>query len=366
MKRIAICVGTRPNFIKVTQFERCLKLYPSIELQLVHTGQHYDKNMSEVFFQELEIKSPNVYLNAAGEGQINTIADIMVKFQAYITEVKPDLVIVPGDVNSTLACALVANRNNIPVAHLESGLRSFDRTMPEEINRILVDDLSDLFFVTEPSGEKNLVNEGKHPNQIHFVGNTMIDTLVANLSKIDDRSILNQLGVAAPFGLLTFHRPSNVDNEAALGLLVETIEELSNHIQLVFSVHPRTERQLKAFGFYDQLKNNVHIILAQSFGYLDFIHLVKNAKFILTDSGGIQEESTFLGVPCLTVRENTERPITIAAGTNKLLHLEKASILTAVDEVMKHDSGKQAPSNDLWDGKATERICKIINKFLLG
>jgi len=365
MRRITICVGTRPNFIKITQFERCLQKYPELQLHLVHTGQHYDQNMSDVFFQELGIKSPDVYLNATGGGQMNTIADIIVKFQAYLTEVKPDLVIVPGDVNSTLACALVANRNSIPVAHLESGLRSFDRTMPEEINRILVDDLSDLFFVTEQSGEKNLIKEGKHPNQIHFVGNTMIDTLVANLSKIDERIILKQLGVDAPFGLLTFHRPSNVDNEAALGLLVETIQELSNRIQLVFSVHPRTERQLKAFGFYDQLKNNAQIILAQSFGYLDFIHLVKNAKFILTDSGGIQEESTFLGVPCLTVRENTERPITITAGTNQLLNLEKLTILKAVEDALKYDLGKQPPSIELWDGHATERICEVIHDFLL-
>ena len=365
MKRITICVGTRPNFIKITQFERCLKKYPMVQLHLVHTGQHYDQNMSDVFFNELEIKAPDVYLNAVGGDQINTIADIMVKFQAYLTEFKPDLVIVPGDVNSTLACALVANRNNIPVAHLESGLRSFDRSMPEEINRILVDDLSELFFVTEPSGLKSLEAEGKNMSRVHFVGNTMIDALVANLPKIDERSILKQLGVDAPFGLLTFHRPSNVDNKESLAVLVETIQEVSNHIQLVFSVHPRTERQLKKFGLYNELESNGQIWLVQSLGYLDFIHLVKHATFILTDSGGIQEETTFLGVPCLTVRENTERPITITEGTNKLLHLDKQTILKDVDDVLKRDADKQSLSIELWDGHATERICDVIHNFLL-
>lgn len=365
MKRITICVGTRPNFIKITQFERCLMKYPMIQMQLVHTGQHYDQNMSDVFFDELEIKAPDVYLNAVGEDQINIIADIMVKFQAYLTEFNPDLVIVPGDVNSTLACALVANRNNIPVAHLESGLRSFDRSMPEEINRILVDDLSELFFVTESSGVKNLEAEGKHMNQVHFVGNTMIDALVANLPKIDERSILKQLGVDAPFGLLTFHRPSNVDNKESLAVLVETIQEVSNHIQLIFSVHPRTKLQLKTFDLYNQLEENGQICLVQSLGYLDFIHLVKHATFVLTDSGGIQEETTFLGVPCLTVRENTERPITITEGTNKLLHLDKQTILKDVDEVLKQDANKQPPSIELWDGHATERICDVIHDFLL-
>lgn len=364
MKRITICVGTRPNFIKITQFERCLKKYPMIQMQLVHTGQHYDQNMSDVFFDELEIKAPDVYLNASGERQINIIADIMVKFQAYLTEFNPDLVIVPGDVNSTLACALVANRNNISVAHLESGLRSFDRSMPEEINRILVDDLSELFFVTEPSGLENLIAEGKHLNQVHLLGNTMIDALVTNLPKIDERSVLKQLGVDAPYGLLTFHRPANVDNKESLASLVETIQEVSNYIQLVFSVHPRTESQLKAFGFYDQLKNNTQIILAQSFGYLDFIHLVKSAKFVLTDSGGIQEETTFLGVPCLTVRENTERPITITEGTNKLLKLSKLTILENILEVLNGDFESNLSQIEMWDGKATERICAAINEFL--
>jgi UDP-N-acetylglucosamine 2-epimerase (non-hydrolysing) len=364
MKRITICVGTRPNFIKVTQFERCLVQYPNIEMQLLHTGQHYDQNMSEIFFEELNIKSPDVYLNASGNGQIETIADIMVKFQNYIDDFKPHMVIVPGDVNSTLACALVANRNNIPVAHLESGLRSFDRTMPEEINRILVDDISDLFFVTEKSGLENLEREGKNKDHIYFVGNTMIDTLIANLDKIDQRTILKTLGLDLKYGLLTFHRPSNVDNKSSLAILVETILEVSKQIKLVFSIHPRTVVQLKNHGLYALLERNAQIVLIQSLGYLDFIHLAKNASFVLTDSGGIQEETTFLGVPCLTVRENTERPITIDAGTNKLLPLNSVDILREINSILSIKNELPAPSIELWDGNSTERICSIIDIYL--
>lgn len=362
MKKITICVGTRPNFIKITQFDRFIEAYPELEMELVHTGQHFDQNMSQVFFDELGLREPDVYLDAEGDSQITMLADIMVKFENYLKSSKPDLVLVPGDVNSSLACALVASRLGIPLGHIESGLRSFDREMPEEINRILIDDLSDLYFVTEQSGLDHLKTEGKPQEKVHFVGNTMIDSLVAFTSEIDSSSFRNRLGVKDEYALLTFHRPSNVDQQDTLTTLVETIAEVSDKIQLVFSVHPRTRKKMESFGLMDKIQGK-NIIITESLGYLDFMHLVKNARFVLTDSGGIQEETTYLGVPCLTVRENTERPITITEGTNKLISLKTDMILNEVNQLLSTPKPNQ-PEIPHWDGEATKRILKVIDQYL--
>lgn len=365
MKKIALCVGTRPNFIKITQFEKHILSCKDISIDLVHTGQHFDENMSTVFFQELGLRKPDFYLNAKGDHQIEVITDIMVKFQNYIEANRPDFILVPGDVNSSLACAFVANRNNIPLGHIESGLRSFDRSMPEEINRILIDDLSDLFFVTEQSGIDNLVAEGKNKNQIHFVGNTMIDTLLAFQKEIDQNTVLSRLGINESYGTLTFHRPSNVDNPDQLTTLVDTIVEISKRIKLVFTVHPRTLQNLKKFHLYDLLDGNENIKIVGALGYFDFMKLVKNSSFILTDSGGIQEESSFLNIPCLTVRENTERPITLTNGSNELIALNKNHILYKIDQLIQVS---KPPRNfneiPFWDGRSTERIVEVLCKYL--
>ena len=366
MKKIAICVGTRPNFIKITQFEKHFSNRENVIVELVHTGQHFDENMSTIFFQELKLKRPDIYLNAKGHSQIELIADIMVKFQAYVDSNKPDIVLVPGDVNSSLACALVASRNNIPIGHIESGLRSFDRSMPEEINRILIDDLADLFFVTEKSGIDNLVNEGKEKNRIHFVGNTMIDTLIAFENEIDQSNILDELDLHGKYGLLTFHRPSNVDDRKQLTILVETLVDIAKKIKLVFTVHPRTLNNLKKYELFDLLETNESILIVGALGYLDFMKLVKNATFILTDSGGIQEESAFLNVPCLTVRENTERPVTITEGSNELINLNKGKIIETIDLILKQETLlKKKNTITLWDGRSSERIVDILCDYLM-
>ena len=321
MTKILICVGTRPNFIKVTQFKKLAPEF-NVEIKILHTGQHFDHAMSQVFFDELKLDEPDIYLGTNGSTQVQMMADIMLKFEKELINYNPDIVLVPGDVNSSVACAFVASRNGFKLGHIESGLRSFDREMPEEINRILIDDLSDYFFVTEQSGLDHLLNEGKNKNKIHFVGNTMIDSLVSFDEKINESDILNKLKVNSEYGLMTFHRPSNVDNIDSLNELIKTIECCSTNIQLVFPVHPRTEKNLKQFKLWEDLCKIDNLIIAPSLGYLDFMKLTKNAKLVITDSGGIQEETTFLQIPCLTIRENTERPITISSGTNELIPLD--------------------------------------------
>lgn len=357
MKKILICVGTRPNFIKVTQFK---KLGPefNLDISLLHTGQHFDHQMSQVFFDELKLDKPDIYLDAQGNTQIEMMADIMCKFEKELLNLNPDFVLVPGDVNSSLACAIVASRNGYKVGHIESGLRSFDRNMPEEINRILIDDLSDLFFITEQSGIDHLLNEGKDNDKLHFVGNTMIDSLVAFSDPIDASSILKTLNIKDSYGLLTFHRPSNVDNHESLTELVMTIEKISEELSFVFPIHPRTEKNLMKFGLMERVNSISNIVITESLGYLDFMKLVKNAKIVITDSGGIQEETTFLQIPCLTVRDNTERPITISEGTNKLLPLLSMEIHEEMKKAINENSNSSIPNK--WDGNATKRILNIL------
>ena len=360
MKKILICVGTRPNFIKVTQFKKLAPKF-DLDIKLLHTGQHFDHSMSQVFFDELKLDEPDIYLDAQGETQIQMMADIMSKFEKELLQIEPDVVLVPGDVNSSLACAIVASRNGFKVGHIESGLRSFDRKMPEEINRILIDDLSDLFFITEQSGIDHLINEGKEKENLHFVGNTMIDSLVCFTEKIDESEILRDLKIKDKYALLTFHRPSNVDALEPLMELVLSIEHISKQVSLVFPIHPRTQKNLIKFNLLDRLRKINNLSVTSSLGYLDFMKLVKNASVVITDSGGIQEETTFLQIPCLTVRENTERPVTINEGTNQLLSLNHVEITNSLINLLRGDADSIIPLN--WDGKSTQRILKIISEL---
>ena len=360
MKKILICVGTRPNFIKVTQFKKLAPKF-DLEIKLLHTGQHFDHSMSQVFFDELKLDEPDIYLDAQGETQIQMMADIMCKFEKELLLIDPDFVLVPGDVNSSLACAIVSSRNGYKVGHIESGLRSFDRKMPEEINRILIDDLSDLFFVTEQSGINHLLNEDKEKEKLYFVGNTMIDSLVCFSEKIDQSTVITDLKIKDKYALLTFHRPSNVDSLEPLMELVLSIEEISKQISLVFPIHPRTQKNLIKFNLLDRLRKIKNLSITSSLGYLDFMKLVKNASVVITDSGGIQEETTFLQIPCLTVRENTERPVTITEGTNQLLSLNHVEITKSLMNLLNKSSKSKIPFN--WDGKSTQRILNIISKL---
>jgi UDP-N-acetylglucosamine 2-epimerase (non-hydrolysing) len=362
MKKVLTCVGTRPNLIKITQLHKYFSEYPDLEYKLLHTGQHFDYNMNEVFFQELGIKAPDIFLNINQGTQIDIISEIMRAFEKYILEYKPDLVMVPGDVNSSFACSFVASRHNIPVAHLESGLRSYDMSMPEEVNRILIDSVTDLYFVTEQSGWDNLVKEGKSESKLKFVGNTMIDSLIAFMPKIDASPIREKLGVDSYY-LMTFHRPGNVDDPANLTLLAEMIAEMSQTKKVVFPVHPRTRKRLEENGLM-KLLDNPQIVLTEPLGYIDFIHLVKNASVVITDSGGVQEETTYMGVPCITVRPNTERPVTVTEGSNTMAKMDKAFILGVIADI---NSGtyKKRTIPHFWDGKSSQRIVEELHRYLV-
>jgi UDP-N-acetylglucosamine 2-epimerase (non-hydrolysing) len=364
MYKVLVCVGTRPNFIKVTQFEKAFKAYPQIQYILLHTGQHYDEKMNDVFFSELNIQKPDITFKMEPGGQISMITQIMVEIEKALIEIKPDLVMVPGDVNSSFACAFVANRLGIPVAHIESGLRSFDMSMPEEANRILIDHISDIHFVTEPSGITNLAKEGKQSDSVHMVGNTMIDSLIAFSERIDASDIRGRLGVESPYFVMTFHRPFNVDDEHQLQKICKLTRHLSTIGDVVFPVHYRTIQNLKKYGLYSGIASSSKIKICEPLGYLDFLHLVKSAYAVITDSGGVQEETTFLGVPCLTIRPNTERPVTVDVGSNILLPFDVQLIFSTAHEII---SGKFKKGNipEKWDGKSSERIAGIVNEFLL-
>ena len=325
MKKIALVVGARPNFMKIAPVLRELKSFPDdVDTILVHTGQHYDNNMSDVFFDELSIPRPDIHLNVGSASHAVQTARIMERFEKDLFDFQPDLVMVPGDVNSTLACALTAAKEGIPVAHLEAGLRSFDRTMPEEINRILTDHLSELLFVTEESGRTNLESEGISGEKIKFVGNTMIDTLVSLLPRAEQRwptlskklDLCDEEGNAQKFILVTLHRPSNVDDPEVLEEMINGLSRIAKELKVIFPVHPRTRKKIENLGS-NTLTDRLDLI--EPLGYLDFLSLTANASVVLTDSGGIQEETTYLGIPCLTARPNTERPVTLTKGTNRLI-----------------------------------------------
>lgn len=357
---ILIIIGTRPNFIKVTQFKKVInEHYPKVNLKIVHTGQHYDEKMANIFFDQFELR-PDYFLNISPASPVKQMAEIMVSLEELIDETfTPDLMIVPGDVNSTLAAALVANKKGIKLAHLESGLRSFDRDMPEEWNRLLVDEMADYYFVTEESGLKYLDEENKK-GQVFFVGNTMIDTMVGFEKQIQKSQVLKQLNINEDFILLTIHRPSNVDTEDGIKTLMNLLSYLNKKAKVVFPIHPRTRSRITSFGYEEEFNKLGNIILTEPLGYFDFQKLIATCKMVLTDSGGIQEETTFRGIPCLTLRENTERPITIKVGTNTLVPFEFEILQKYIGQILE-GTYKTGEVPELWDGKATERILAIIS-----
>jgi UDP-N-acetylglucosamine 2-epimerase (non-hydrolysing) len=353
-------VGARPNLMKIAPLMEAFSRRPGVEALLVHTGQHYDANMSELFFRELGIPEPDLNLEVGSASHAVQTAEIMRAFEPVVLERRPDAVIVVGDVNSTIACGLVAVKLGVRLVHVEAGLRSFDRTMPEEINRVLTDAISDVLFCTEESGVRNLRREGVAEGRIHLVGNVMIDTLLRHRQKADQSRILAELGLAPrAFAVLTLHRPANVDDPSVLGRLVDALEEIAADLALVFPVHPRTRQKLAAFGLAERLAALPGLRLVEPLGYLDFLKLLAEARLVLTDSGGIQEETTILGVPCLTLRENTERPVTVVCGTNRLVGRDPARILSAWREI--RDGAPAAPRvPPLWDGRAAERIADAL------
>jgi UDP-N-acetylglucosamine 2-epimerase (non-hydrolysing) len=362
MKKILIVVGTRPNFIKVTQFKRVAAEYDSLEVKIVHTGQHYDKQMADVFFDQFGLV-PDFFLNTPPGSPNFQMAEIMLRLDKVLRDYKPDLLMVVGDVNSTLASALCAHKSGVKLAHLESGLRSHDRSMPEEFNRILTDQLSDYFFVTEQSGVDALQQEGLNRGNVFVVGNTMIDTLVAFRKEIQESDILTKLGITkSHYVLMTMHRPATVDTKQGLEKLLELVERVTEHSILVFPIHPRTLKNAEQYNLTLRFKNNTKLILVDPLDYFAFQCLVAGASYILTDSGGIQEESTFLGVPCLTLRPNTERPVTIQLGTNELVPFDLVLVGEKIKEIQsgRYKKGVIPP---FWDGKATERILKILNEL---
>ncbi|MEQ8303165.1 MAG: UDP-N-acetylglucosamine 2-epimerase (non-hydrolyzing) [Cyclobacteriaceae bacterium] len=366
LKKIFILVGTRPNFIKITQFEKQFKRYAGkIEYKLIHTGQHFDKNMSEVFFEQLEIKEPDYYLNISSGSPNSQIGNIILELEKVFLKDRPDLLIVVGDVNSTMAGAIAANKLAIKLAHLESGLRSMDRTMPEEHNRVVTDVLADYYFITEDSGIKNLSHAGVENERLFFVGNTMIDTLVAFDQNIRDSDALESHSLKkGEYVLMTMHRPSNVDHQVGCKKIIELIKFISRYKKIVFPIHPRALKNFEKYGLSNELKAINDLILLEPLDYLSFQQLVLYSSLVVTDSGGIQEETTFRQVPCLTLRPNTERPITISMGSNKLLEFDLELIKKEIELIQKGQN-KKGEIPPLWDGRATERIVDIIAKSIL-
>lgn len=363
-KKILIIVGTRPNFIKVTQFKRVSLAFPDLDIKIVHTGQHYDAKMADVFFEQFGL-TPDFFLNISNVSANTQMAEIMIGIERVSQGYNPDLIMVVGDVNSTFAAALTANKLGIKIAHLESGLRSFDRSMPEEINRLLTDEITDYFFVTEQSGLDHLKKEGINDDHVFFVGNTMIDTMVAFDHEIVKSNILDELKLEKnKFVLMTIHRPATVDDQEELKKLLSLIEYVSTTSKIVFPVHPRTINNLKKFELYDRFSSIENLSISEPLDYFAFQKLVADCKFILTDSGGIQEESTFRLKPCITLRPNTERPSTVTLGTNTLLPFDLPKITSVIDAI-NNETYKTGTIPPMWDGKSTERIMKILNSILI-
>ncbi|MEJ2635901.1 MAG: UDP-N-acetylglucosamine 2-epimerase (non-hydrolyzing), partial [Calditrichia bacterium] len=321
MKRILNIVGARPNFMKIAPIQRAMKDRGSaFDPVLIHTGQHYDERMSKLFFNDLNLPKPDEYLGVGSGTHAQQTAKIMVEFERVCQVYRPDLVLVVGDVNSTAACSMVASKMWIPVAHVEAGLRSYDRKMPEEINRLVTDALSDYLFTSEKSGTDNLLKEGTNPSKIHFVGNVMIDSLAFFMDKAKESTILDELKIKpGKFALVTLHRPSNVDEPENFEKILSAFREIQKDISIIFPIHPRTEKNISKFGIEDSVRSMKNLHLIPPAGYLDFMQLEQNCRFVMTDSGGIQEETTYLGSPCLTLRENTERPVTVDLGTNEIV-----------------------------------------------
>ena len=360
IKIICVCAA-RPNFMKIAPLIHSFRASGHIENLLVHTGQHYDEKMSKSFFDDLNIPRPDTNLEVGSASPVVQIAQIMIRFEPIVQEFQPDYVLVVGDVNSTLACAVVAVKLHVKLIHVEAGLRSFDKTMPEETNRILTDHISDLLFVSESAGIENLKTEGIDPKKVHFVGNVMIDTLMANLEKAQKSDILRQLNLKVrDYAVITLHRPSNVDNPTAFAQLIEAFEEIQKDLKLVFPIHPRTRARIAAANLDKRLEAMPNMIVTEPLGYLDFLRLNSEAAFVMTDSGGIQEETTVLGVACLTLRENTERPVTVELGTNQLVPLRPEAIVRSVRQIRQNRNNQKHQIPPLWDGQAAQRITQII------
>lgn len=363
MKKIHLVVGARPNFMKIAPLYKEFGRYPKeFEVKLIHTGQHYDERMSKLFFDDLQLPHPDEYLEVGSDSHGAQTGKIMERYEKVLMKDKPHLVLVAGDVNSTIACALDAAKLHIKVAHLEAGLRSFDHSMPEEINRLMTDSISDYLLTPSRDGDENLICEGIDPDKIYFVGNIMIDSLIQHLEKSKKSEILKEYNLKpGKFALITLHRPSNVDIKEGLITILNAFEEISKLITLIFPIHPRSKKQIKSFNLEDKVKNIKNLILIEPVGYYDFMKLQMNAKFVLTDSGGIQEETTYFGIPCLTLRPNTERPITITQGTNKLVKLETKEIIKEANLILKTNT-KKGKIPEYWDGHTAERIVDIFRK----
>lgn len=373
--KIVNIAGARPNFMKIAPLLREMRKYLDLSPLLIHTGQHYDVKMAGQFFQDLQIPEPDVSLEVGSGSHAYQTAEVMKRLEPVLQEIRPDLVVVVGDVNSTMAAALTATKLHIPVAHVEAGLRSFDRTMPEEINRLVTDAVSDYLFVSEESGQQNLLREGVDQNKIFFVGNVMIDSLEGCRQLWERSDIRKRLGMEkSEYGVVTLHRPANVDDPETLQGLVETLAKISTRLPLLFPMHPRTLGRIKEFaleGHFTYLSLNSAVNRRPSalccldpLGYLDFMSLMSQARLVLTDSGGLQEETTVLGVPCLTLRENTERPVTVTHGTNRLMGMSPAGIVDEAYAVLVSPKPVSTPP-PLWDGCASERIVTILREHSL-
>jgi UDP-N-acetylglucosamine 2-epimerase (non-hydrolysing) len=360
--KIINVVGARPNLVKIAPLLRAMHRQERVEPLLIHTGQHYDKKLSDIFFQQMKISEPDFNLDVGSGSQAWQTAEILKRIEPLLVDHRPDLVLVVGDVNSTVAASLAAAKLGIPIAHVEAGLRSFDRSMPEEINRVVTDALADHLFVTEQDAVENLLKEGRPRERIYFVGNVMIDALeqflaVAQKSRIAEHLGLVSNGSLQQFGLVTLHRPSNVDSSATLASLMRALDSVADMVPLIFPVHPRTRQKLSQLG----IKDNAELRLIDPLGYLEFICLLSHARIVLTDSGGVQEETTALGIPCLTLRENTERPVTVTFGTNHIVGQDFEKIKTRAREILDGNS-KKGERPELWDGHAAERIVEILLK----
>lgn len=357
--KVVCIVGARPNFMKIAPLMRAFRSQPDrFDSVLLHTGQHYDEAMKEAIFKQLSIAEPDIDLEVGSGTHTQQTAQIMQRFEPELERINPDVVLVVGDVNSTIACALVAVKKGIPTVHVEAGLRSGDRAMPEEINRVLTDQIADRLYTTEPDGTENLTREGIDADRVSFVGNVMIDTLLANRANAPAAAVtLSDAKVdwqSKGYAVVTMHRPSNVDDPETLKRLIDTLIVVSQKLPIVFPVHPRTAARIDAAGLHDVLAK-ANIALFPPMGYLQLLGLMGEARMVLTDSGGLQEETTALGVPCITLRENTERPITVTAGTNTIVGTDTEAIIASVMDVLK-TGGKAGRVPELWDGHAAERI----------
>lgn len=356
--KISLLVGTRPNIVKISQFRHVFSQYDHFELKIIHSNQHYSQSVSSIFFTQFGIEADVILPKFEGHASAH-MGHVIQHLTIELMNDKPDLLIVVGDVNSTLSGAIVANKLGVKLAHLESGLRSYDRQMPEEINRIIVDELSDYFFVTEQSGWDNLKNEGKDMNHVYFVGNTMIDSLMAFKEDIRSKSFPFKYEENKPYLAMTLHRPSNVDNKAGLLKILSLLKYCSQHFQIIFPMHPRTKKNIDRSKFCNDFENLTNVIFTEPLDYFTFQKLIAFSYGVITDSGGIQEETTFLGVPCVTLRENTERPITIELGTNELMDFDPPSVLDKLNQL--RNKKNQIPP--LWDGRATHRIAEKLNEI---